>query len=48
MFHEEVEGGYSEEHEEGVRTSILGEADVVGHESQREGAWKGNVRGKRS
>ena len=37
-----VEACHSEQHEQGVRASILREADVVGHEGQREGAGKGN------
>lgn len=32
MLEEEVEAGHSKEHEQGVRATILGKADVVGHE----------------
>ena len=46
MFHKEVETSHSEEHEQGVGTSILGEADVVGHEGQREGAGEGDGGGE--
>jgi hypothetical protein len=48
MPHKKVESSHSEEHEQGVGASILGEADVVGHEGQREGRWEGDRRGKRS
>jgi hypothetical protein len=46
VFYEEIEARHSEEHEQGVRASILGEADVVSHEGQREGTGKGDERRK--
>jgi len=48
VFYEEIEACHSEEHEQRVRASILGEADVVGHEGQRKGAGKGDERRKLS
>jgi hypothetical protein len=48
VFHKKVETSHSEEHEQRVGASILGEADVVGHEGQREGRREGDRRGKRS
>jgi hypothetical protein len=48
MFHKEVEAGYSEKHEQRIRASILGETDVIGHQGQREGTEKCNVRRKLS
>jgi hypothetical protein len=48
VFYEEIEACHSEEHEQGVRASILGEADVVGHEGQRKGTGKGDERRKLS
>jgi len=48
VFYEEIEACHSKEHEQGVRASILGEADVVGHEGQRKGTGKGDERRKLS
>ena len=48
MFYEEIEACHSEEHEQGVRAPILGEADVVGHEGQRKRTGKGDERRKLS
>jgi hypothetical protein len=48
VFDEEIEACHSEEHKQGVRAAILGEADVIGHKGQREGAEKGNERRKLS
>jgi hypothetical protein len=44
VFYEEIEACHSEEHEQGVRAPILGEADVVSHEGQRKGTGKGDER----
>ena len=46
MYHEEIEAGDSKEHEQRVRTPILREADVIGHEGQRKGTWQGNGGGE--
>ena len=43
-----IEARHPEEHEQGVRASILGEADVVSHEGQRKGTGKGDERRKLS
>jgi hypothetical protein len=48
VFYEEIEACHPKEHEQGVRASILGEADVVGHEGQRKGTGKGDERRKLS
>ena len=48
MFHKEVEPCHSDEHEEGIGTSILRKADVVSHEGQREGTGEGDRRRERS
>jgi hypothetical protein len=48
VLHEEIEACHSKEHKHGVGASILGEADVVSHKDQREGAGKGDERRKLS
>ena len=44
MSYKKIEACHSEEHKQRVRTSILGETDVVGHERQGEGARKSDER----
>jgi hypothetical protein len=48
VLHEEIEACHSKEHKQGVGTPVLGEANVVGHENQRQGAGKGGERRKLS
>ncbi len=48
MPHKEIKTSHSKEHEHGIGSSILGEADVVGHEGQRKGTGEGDRKGKRS
>ncbi len=48
MFHQEVQTAHSEEQNQGVRTTVLGKADMVGHEGQGKSAREGNRRGERS
>jgi hypothetical protein len=44
VFYEEVQTCHSQEHKQGVGAAVLGEANVVGHKGQREGAEKSNGR----
>jgi len=48
VFHEEVKPSHSNEHEQGIGTSVLGKADVIGHEGQCEDAREGDRRRERS
>jgi len=48
VFYEEIEACHPKEHEQGVRASILGEADMVGHKGERKSTSKGNERRKLS
>jgi hypothetical protein len=46
MPHQEVKPHHSKKHKQGIGASILGEADVVSHEGQREDTRKGDERRK--
>ena len=43
MLHKEIESSDSEEKEQRVGASVLGETDVVGHQGESEGAGDGNT-----
>jgi len=48
MLHKEVKPCHSEEHEQGIATSILRKTDMISHEGQRKSTRKGNGLRERS
>jgi hypothetical protein len=44
IFQKKVKGCHSKKNKQGIGTTILGETNVISHESKREGAWEGDRR----